>query len=91
VAAVIEATRRSRGMPVGTGDAYKAFCDSTGLRSVTGRAFADLLAELDMYSLPRARVLSRGRYGRTREIMLEMSEELIQSMDTALRMNFRTG
>lgn len=91
--AVIEAARRSKGMPVGTGeayDAYKAFCDRTGLRSVTGRAFADLLAELDMYSLVRSRVLSRGRYGRTREILLDLSEELLQRMDSAIRMSFQT-
>ncbi|MGA2497668.1 MAG: AAA family ATPase [Tepidisphaeraceae bacterium] len=90
--AVIDAARRAKGMPVGTGeayDAYKAFCDRTGLRMVTGRAFADLLAELDMYSLLRSRVLSRGRYGRTRELVLELSDDLIERMDLAIRMNFQ--
>jgi cell division control protein 6 len=93
MAAVIEATRQSKGTPVGTGDAYdayKAFCDRTGLRTVTGRAFADLLEELNMYSLLRSRVLSRGRYGRTRDITLDLSEELVQRMDSAIRMNFQT-
>ena len=91
MAAVIEATSRSRGNPVGTGeayDAYKGFCQATGLRCVTGRAFADLLAELDMYSLLRARVLSRGRYGRTREILLDLPEELVEKMLSTIRMNF---
>jgi len=91
MAAVIEATSRAKGAPIGTGDAYDAyqgFCDRTGLRAMTGRAFGDLLDELDMYSLVRSRVLSRGRYGRTREIILDLSEELIQKIYGAIRMNF---
>jgi hypothetical protein len=43
-----------------------------------------------MYSLLRSRVLSRGRYGRTRDITLDLSEELVQRMDSAIRMNFQT-
>jgi cell division control protein 6 len=91
MAAVIEATSRSKGAPIGTGDAYdayKVFCERTGLRAMTGRAFGDLLDELDMYSLLRSRVLSRGRYGRTREITLDLSEELVEKIYQAIRMNF---
>ena len=91
MAAVIEATSRSKGSPIGTGDAYdayKGFCERTGLRVMTGRAFGDLLDELDMYSLLRSRVLSRGRYGRTREITLDLSAELVQKIYQAVRMNF---
>lgn len=91
MAAVIEAIGRAKGKPVGTGDAYdayKRFCERTGLRAMTGRAFGDLLDELDMYSLIRCRVLSRGRYGRTREIMLDLSEELIEKICQTIRMNF---
>ena len=47
-----------------------------------------LLAELDMYSLLRSRVLSRGRYGRTREILLDLPEELVEKMLSTIRMNF---
>lgn len=42
MAAVIEATRRARGAPIGTGEAYDAytgFCDRAGLRTLTDRAF----------------------------------------------------
>ena len=91
MAAVIDATAKSRGAPIGTGDAYEAytrFCQSASLRCVSGRAFADLLAELDMYSLVRARVLSRGRYGRTREILLDLPEELVEKMLSTICMNF---
>ena len=80
MAAVIEAVSRSRGAPIGTGDAYgpyKSLCEHAGLRTMTGRAFGDLLDELDMYSMIRSRVLSRGWYGRTREINLDLSPELV--------------
>ncbi len=91
MAACIEATSRAKGEAVGTGDAYvayKRFCEQTSLRTMTGRAFGDLLDELDMYSLLRSRVLSRGRYGRTREITLDLSEELVAKIYQAVRMNF---
>jgi len=91
MAAVIEAVNRAKGEPVGTGDAYeayKSFCERTAVRVMTGRAFGDLLDELDMYSLLRSRVLSRGRYGRTREITLDLSDELLAKIYEAVRMNF---
>ncbi|MCO6438586.1 MAG: AAA family ATPase [Phycisphaerae bacterium] len=91
MAAVIEATRRSNGMPIGTGEAYDAynrFCRRVGLRGMTGRAFGDLLAELDIYSLIRSRILSRGRYGRTREITIDLPQELVEKIDGTIRMNF---
>ena len=54
-----------------TGDAYlvyERFCNESGLRPVTQRAFSDLLCELDMYGYLRARTVSRGRYGRSKDI-----------------------
>ena len=92
MASVIDATHKAKGQPVGTGeayDAYGAFCERAGLRPITGRAFGDLLDELDMYSLVRCRVLSKGRYGRTRDILLDLSEDLIEKMMATIRMNFQ--
>ena len=89
--AVIQATRSARGQPVGTGetyDAYKTFCGQSGLRALTGRAFGDLIAELDIYSLLRSRVLSRGRYGRTREIVLDLPAGLVAKIHEAVLLNF---
>lgn len=91
MASVIEASRRAKGAPIGTGetyDAYQKFCDRSGLRKMTGRAFGDLLAELDMYSLIRSRILSRGRYGRTREITLDVSDEVIEKLSANINVNF---
>ena len=91
MAAVIEAIRRTKIGSVGTGetyDAYKGFCQRATLRPLTGRAFGDLISELDIYSLVRSRVLSRGRYGRTREIVLDLPQELIDRLYSQILQNF---
>jgi len=91
MAAVIRAVERARGKPIGTGeayDAYREFCEAVALRPLTSRAFSDLLAELDTYSLLRARVLSKGRYGRTREIFLDLADDVIAQIRDAIRLNF---
>ena len=80
-----------KGGTIGTGetdDAYTAFCQRAGLRPLTGRAFGDLVSELDIYSLLRSRVLSRGRYGRTREITLDLPQELIDKIYSGILLNF---
>ena len=91
MAAVIQASLQAAGRTLDTGqayDAYKAFSAKVGLRPLTARAFSDLLTELDMYSFLRSRVLSRGRYGRTREISLDLPHELIDNMHKTILMNF---
>jgi len=91
MAAVVEATRKIKDGSVGTGeayDAYRAFCQRAKLRPLTGRAFGDLVSELDIYSLIRSRVLSRGRYGRTREIVLDLPGELIDRLYNQVLLNF---
>jgi cell division control protein 6 len=91
MAAVIEAMQRIKAGSIGTGeayDAYKAFCQRAGLRPLTGRAFGDLISELDIYSLLRSRVLSRGRYGRTREIVLDLPQELTDRLYGQILLNF---
>ena len=90
MAAVIEATEKRRGPSIGTGeayDAYKGFCHRTGLRTMTGRAFGDLVAELDIYSLLHSRVVSRGRYGRTREIILDLPRHLLEKIYQMIKVN----
>ena len=89
--AVIEACRRAGDKPVGTGDAYvayKAFCTKAGLRPLSDRAFGDFLSELDMYSLLRCHIVSRCRRGRTREITLELPEELVGKIREAILVHF---
>lgn len=49
---------------------YKKYCLEVGLRPLTQRRLSDILSEFDMLGIITARVISKGRYGRTREIML---------------------
>jgi len=51
-------------------DVYKDLCNKTGLRPLTQRRISDIIAELDMLGIINARVISKGRFGRTRNINL---------------------
>jgi archaeal cell division control protein 6 len=87
MAAVIEAKRQLKKRVLDTGEAYEAykvFCGLADIRSLTGRAFGDVLAELDLYGLLRCRIVSRGRYGRSREILLDLPEELVEHIYRAI-------
>ncbi|MBU2560918.1 MAG: ORC1-type DNA replication protein [Nanoarchaeota archaeon] len=56
-----------------TGDIYEIYkdiCSKTGLRPLTQRRISDIIAEFDMLGIINAKVISKGRYGRTREINL---------------------
>ncbi len=49
---------------------YKELCQATGCDVLTQRRITDLISELDMLGIFTARVISKGRYGRTREIQM---------------------
>lgn len=53
-------------------EVYKSICSKTGLRPLTQRRVSDILAELDMLGIINAKVISKGRFGRTREIRLSI-------------------
>lgn len=56
-----------------TGDLYEVYkntCSRTGIRPLTQRRIADIISEFDMLGIINAKVISKGRYGRTREISL---------------------
>ncbi len=58
-----------------TGDVfttYKELCKIADVSVLTQRRITDLISELDMLGIIHARVISKGRYGRTREIMLSV-------------------
>ncbi|RLF34395.1 MAG: cell division control protein Cdc6 [Thermoplasmata archaeon] len=52
---------------------YKDLCKKTRTDSLTQRRVADLISELDMLGIITARVISKGRYGRTRDIKTSSS------------------
>mgnify|MGYP003864685669 CR=1 FL=1 len=74
--------------PPNTGDiynVYKQLCMRTGMDVLTQRRIADLVSELDMLGIITARVISKGRYGRTKEIQvatpIEKIEEILSQDD----------
>ena len=77
--------------PVYTGDAYagyQLFCSKINLRALTQRAFSDLVSELDMYGFIQARVFSHGRYGRTKEITINLPKEISDKLRQVILMEF---
>ncbi|TFH43375.1 MAG: hypothetical protein E4H01_12135, partial [Lysobacterales bacterium] len=92
MAGVIEAARSGCGPAVATGqafEAYRQFCVRAKLQPLGSRTFGDLLAELDMYSLVRARVISKGRYGRSREIVLDLPKAAIARIYRVILLNLQ--
>ena len=58
---------------------YRDLCKKARYDCLTQRRITDLISELDMLGIITARVISKGRYGRTREIQIpSSSNELIQ-------------
>ncbi|MBI4151019.1 cell division control protein Cdc6, partial [Candidatus Woesearchaeota archaeon] len=49
-------------------ESYQKICEQTKLKPLTQRRVSDIIAEFDMLGLINAKVISKGRYGRTREI-----------------------
>jgi len=54
-------------------EVYKDLCKKTRTDVLTQRRVTDLISELDMLGIITARVISKGRYGRTRDIKMSSS------------------
>ena len=54
-------------------EVYRSFCGQLNLTPLTQRRVSDLISELDMLGLINATVISKGRYGRTRKIKLDIN------------------
>jgi len=71
-----------------TGDVYEKYkfhCEASGLKTLTQRRLSDLIAELDLLGIINAKVVSKGRYGRTREIKLAIPPTSLPSLDKELK------
>ncbi len=62
-----------------TGDVYECYCELQegipGLNQLTQRSVSDLIKELDLAGLINAQVVSRGRYGRSKVMKMNVSME----------------
>lgn len=65
-------------------DKYREVCMRAGLRALTQRRISDLIGELDMLGIINAKVISKGRYGRTREISLGIGNEVLNHVKRLL-------
>jgi cell division control protein 6 len=61
-------------------DVYNELCGEMGAGLLTQRRLGTLVNELDTMGLVNARVVSMGRYGRTKKIRLEISRGLIKDV-----------
>ena len=71
-----------------TGDVYEIYkntCSTCGITPLTQRRLSDIIAELDMLGIINAKVISKGRYGRTREISLAIPTSNISQITTLLK------
>jgi len=68
-------------------DVYRAICEKEVVRPLTQRRFSDMISFLDLYGLLNARVVSKGRYGNTREISgalpVEVTRRFLKSNQNA--------
>jgi len=70
-----------------TGDVYNTYhnlCLKAKTEVLTQRRISDIIAEIDMLGLINARVISKGRHGRTREIKLSIPEKILGKIKAIL-------
>ncbi len=79
--------RKKQREPLYTGEIYEIYkdlCNKINLSLLTQRRISDVLGELDMLGLINAKVISKGRYGRTREISLSVPNSTLTKIEEIL-------
>ncbi|MFH0829794.1 MAG: orc1/cdc6 family replication initiation protein [Candidatus Aenigmatarchaeota archaeon] len=85
LAAILKLAEKDRFVSTGdVWDVYNRLCAEQGLRPLTQRRVSDLIGELDMFGIITARVISKGRGGRTRDIELALSPALAEKVKSLL-------
>ncbi len=64
---------------------YKDLCNINNTSILTQRRISDLISELDMLGLINARLISKGRHGRTREIYSTIPNDLADKLKEEIR------
>ncbi|MFB6201472.1 MAG: cell division control protein Cdc6, partial [Halorhabdus sp.] len=67
---------------------YKRLCEEIDADVLTQRRVTDLISELDMLGIVNAVVVSKGRYGRTKEISLSVP---LEETEAVLHSDSRLG
>ncbi len=71
-------------------DTYKEVCAKSSQRPLTQRRVSDIICELDMLGIINAKTISKGRYGRTRQVSLVLPDIMHEKIQTILsnKLNF---
>lgn len=94
LASIINLTESKKIPKIFTGDiynTYKEFCKKAATEILTQRRVGDIIAEFDMLGIINAIVISKGRYGRTREIKLSVPQHLLPKIKTILSSSLGWG
>lgn len=86
--AIMDLDEREKHASLFTGDVftqYQQICESAGHEVLTQRRVSDILAEFDMLGIINARVISKGRQGRTREIKLMLAPGILEQAKVILQ------
>jgi len=76
---------------VATGDVYskyKELCEGIDVSPLTQRRVSGLISELDMLGVINANVISKGRYGRTRQISVDLSDSIREQIEELIEEKF---
>jgi len=63
---------------------YQEICNKIKIEILTQRRVSDIIGEIDMLGLINAKVISKGRHGRTREVKLSIPSNLLEKVEGIL-------
>jgi len=78
---IMKLAERQKEGPIFTGDVYNFYqdlCGNNKLEVLTQRRVSDIIQEFDMLGIINVKVISKGRGGRTREIKLAISKNILE-------------
>lgn len=84
---ILKLKQNNNGDGIFTGEVYEIYKEASkrcGLRPLTQRRVSDIIAELDMLGIVQTKVVSKGRYGRTREICVDLPSSTIEEITKIL-------
>lgn len=88
---ILQLTKKSRAdknlEKIFTGDVYNYYeeiCNKIKNEPLTQRRVSDIIAEIDMLGLINAKVVSKGRHGRTKEIKLSIPNKLFDKVEAII-------
>jgi cell division control protein 6 len=85
---ILDVCNKITNEPIFTGNVYEIYldvCKKVGLSPLTQRRISDIIVELDMLGIINAKVISKGRYGRTREIKLAIPQQTLPIINNILK------